>query len=97
MAPEDLTALREHGLGDDAIHDAVQVIGYFNYISRIADALGVEAETFRLFLHGVAPQRRRDEPTDVGNIRDSGWFRLYREHQSGEPRDTGPPPAGHGV
>lgn len=46
MAPDDLDALREHGLGDDAIHDAVQVIGYFNYISRIADALGVEAETF---------------------------------------------------
>lgn len=44
MVSEDLDALREHGLGDDAVHDAVQVIGYFNYISRIADALGVEAE-----------------------------------------------------
>ena len=46
MAPADLDALRERGLADDAIHDAVQVIGYFNYISRIADSLGVEAETF---------------------------------------------------
>ena len=28
------------------IHDAVQVIGYFNYITRVADALGVEREDF---------------------------------------------------
>ena len=31
---------------DRAIHDAVQVIGYFNYITRVADALGVEREDF---------------------------------------------------
>jgi hypothetical protein len=50
--------LREHGLGDDAIHDAVQVIGYFNYISRIADALGVEAETFIPPWGGAAKETR---------------------------------------
>lgn len=55
MAPADLDALRELGLGDDAIHDAVQVTGYFNYISRIADALGVEAETF-IPTWGAAPK-----------------------------------------
>jgi uncharacterized peroxidase-related enzyme len=44
--PADLDALRSHGLEDRAIHDAVQVIAYFNYITRVADALGVEAETF---------------------------------------------------
>jgi hypothetical protein len=27
-----------------SIHDAVQVIGYFNYITRVADGLGVDAE-----------------------------------------------------
>ncbi len=43
---DDLATLRGHGFDDRAIHDATQVIGYFNYISRIADALGVEAETF---------------------------------------------------
>jgi hypothetical protein len=26
------------------IHDAVQVIAYFNYINRVADALGVDPE-----------------------------------------------------
>ncbi|MBK7895603.1 MAG: hypothetical protein IPJ90_12150 [Anaerolineaceae bacterium] len=46
MTPGDLDALRGHGFDDRAIHDAVQVIGYFNYINRIAHGLGVEPETF---------------------------------------------------
>ncbi|MBI4261019.1 MAG: peroxidase [Actinobacteria bacterium] len=46
MTEGDLDRLREHGLDDRAIHDAVQVIAYFNYITRIADALGVEHEDF---------------------------------------------------
>ena len=58
MVSEDLDVLREHGLGDDAVHDAVQVIGYFNYISRIADALGVEAETFIPSWGGAAKEAR---------------------------------------
>ncbi len=46
MSPADLDTLRGHGLDDRAIHDATQVIGYFNYITRIADGLGVEPEDF---------------------------------------------------
>ncbi|HSM72082.1 MAG TPA: hypothetical protein VK851_11120 [Anaerolineales bacterium] len=46
MSPADLDALREAGFDDRAIHDATQVISYFNYINRIADALGVEPEDF---------------------------------------------------
>ncbi len=46
MSPADLDVLRGRGLDDPAIHDAVQVISYFNYITRIADALGVEPEDF---------------------------------------------------
>ncbi|MCZ6477950.1 MAG: peroxidase [Gemmatimonadetes bacterium] len=46
MTADDVDALRAHGLDDTAIHDAAQVIAYFNYITRIADALGVEPETF---------------------------------------------------
>jgi len=46
MRPADLETLRAHGLDDRAIHDATQVIAFFNYITRIADALGVEAEDF---------------------------------------------------
>jgi uncharacterized peroxidase-related enzyme len=46
MTAADLDVLRQHGLDDRAIHDAVQVIAYFNYITRIADGLGVEPEKF---------------------------------------------------
>ncbi len=46
MSPADLAVLRDLGFDDDAIHDATQVIAYFNYINRIADGLGVEGEDF---------------------------------------------------
>jgi len=46
MTPGDLERLRALGLDDPGIHDAVQVVAYFNYITRIADALGVEPEDF---------------------------------------------------
>ncbi len=46
MTADDLEALRRHGFSDRAIHDAVQVVAYFNYITRVADALGVEPEDF---------------------------------------------------
>jgi uncharacterized peroxidase-related enzyme len=46
MSPDDLGRLRAHGFDDRAIHDATQVVAYFNYITRIADALGVEPEDF---------------------------------------------------
>lgn len=41
-----MARLRQHGFEDRAIHDATQVISYFNYINRIADGLGVEPEEF---------------------------------------------------
>ena len=40
----DLGALRRVGWSDRAIHDAVQVVAYFNYINRVADGLGVDPE-----------------------------------------------------
>lgn len=46
MTPADLEQLRAVGLDDRAIHDATQVVAYFNYINRVADALGVEPEEF---------------------------------------------------
>jgi alkylhydroperoxidase family enzyme len=36
--------LRELGLDDAAIHDAIQVIGYFNYINRVAEGVGTDPE-----------------------------------------------------
>jgi len=46
MSPIDLENLRYCGFDDRAIHDATQVISYFNYITRVADGLGVEPEDF---------------------------------------------------
>jgi alkylhydroperoxidase family enzyme len=37
-------ALRSVGLTDEEIHDAIQVIAYFNYINRIAEGVGVDDE-----------------------------------------------------
>lgn len=39
-----LDALRKYGLSDRDILDAVEIIAYFNYINRVADALGIEPE-----------------------------------------------------
>ncbi len=33
-----------HGWDDAAISDAIQVISYFNYINRVAEAVGIEDE-----------------------------------------------------
>ncbi|HET9243455.1 MAG TPA: hypothetical protein VFN99_08415 [Gaiella sp.] len=44
MTRADADTLREHGWSDVAIHDAIQVISYFNYVNRIAEAVGIEDE-----------------------------------------------------
>jgi uncharacterized peroxidase-related enzyme len=40
----DVEALRGRGWSDAAIHDAIQVISYFNYVNRVAEAVGIEDE-----------------------------------------------------
>jgi uncharacterized protein YciW len=40
----DVETLRKYGLTDRDILDAVEVISYFNYINRVADALGIDPE-----------------------------------------------------
>jgi uncharacterized peroxidase-related enzyme len=41
---QDVESLRKHGLSDRDVLDAVEVIAYFNYINRVADALGIDPE-----------------------------------------------------
>ena len=41
---DDIQRLRDVGWNDRAIHDAAQVVSYFNYINRVADGLGVDPE-----------------------------------------------------
>ena len=40
----DVRHLREFGFTDEQITVATQVVGYFNYINRVADGLGVDNE-----------------------------------------------------
>lgn len=40
----DLDAMREHGLSDEELVDAVHCIGYFNFINRVLDGLGIDPE-----------------------------------------------------
>ena len=40
----DIDALRAEGLDDATISDAIQVVGYFNYVTRVADGVGIEDE-----------------------------------------------------
>jgi len=44
MTQEDVDRLRTNGFDDVAIHDLATVTGYFAFVNRIADGLGVELE-----------------------------------------------------
>jgi uncharacterized peroxidase-related enzyme len=57
---DDLAGLRSAGWSDSDLHDAVQVVAYFNYINRVADALGVALEPGLPCWGGAAPRRQDD-------------------------------------
>jgi uncharacterized protein YciW len=44
MKESDVLVLKQVGLNDSQITVAVQVIGYFNYVNRVADGLDVDLE-----------------------------------------------------
>jgi len=44
MREADVQTLRAAGFDDIAIHNAIQVVAYFCYINRIADAVHVDLE-----------------------------------------------------
>lgn len=46
MQEADVIKLRERGFTDRAILDINQVTGYYAYVNRLADGLGVELESF---------------------------------------------------
>ena len=47
MVEEDVGALRAAGFSDAAILDINQVTGYYAFVNRLADGLGVELEADR--------------------------------------------------
>ncbi len=46
VTPADLDHLRSYGLTDEALFAIVEIVGFFSYINRIADAFGVELDDF---------------------------------------------------
>jgi uncharacterized peroxidase-related enzyme len=44
VGEREIRDLRAHGWSDAAIHDAIQVVSFFNYINRVADGVGIDAE-----------------------------------------------------
>jgi uncharacterized peroxidase-related enzyme len=41
---DDIETLRAAGFSDTAIHDVVQITGFFSYYNRLADGLGIDPE-----------------------------------------------------
>ena len=46
ITPADLERLRGYGLTDEALFAIVEVVGFFCYVNRIADAFGIELDEF---------------------------------------------------
>ncbi|MEE9167856.1 MAG: hypothetical protein V3U24_10420 [Candidatus Neomarinimicrobiota bacterium] len=44
MTRGNVETLEEKGFSESAVSDAAQIVGYFTYINRIADGLGVDLE-----------------------------------------------------
>lgn len=45
MTADDVEALRQAGFDDRSILDINQIAGYYAYVNRLADGLGVELES----------------------------------------------------
>lgn len=46
MTESDVAALRDAGFSDRDVLDIAEVVGYYAYVNRIADGLGVTIETW---------------------------------------------------
>jgi alkylhydroperoxidase family enzyme len=44
MSSTDCSKLRSYGYTDEQILEATHIVGFFNHINRVADALGVDPE-----------------------------------------------------
>ena len=44
MTKGDVETLRAAGFSDTAVHDVVQITGFFSYYNRLADGVGIDPE-----------------------------------------------------
>lgn len=62
MVRGDVQALRQAGFNDTAILDINQVTGYYAYVNRLADGLGVELED--IWQSETSPEASVSEPEE---------------------------------
>jgi uncharacterized peroxidase-related enzyme len=55
ISKSDLESLRAFGFSDEQLVDTVHCIGYFNFINRVLDGLGVAPEPTMRHGHGTSP------------------------------------------
>ncbi|HAY79879.1 MAG TPA: hypothetical protein DCY79_08755 [Planctomycetaceae bacterium] len=67
MTDADIEGLRHHGWNDDQVTIAAQVIGYFNYITRIAQGLGVAPEPWMQVPRDQWLNSKADLKTELGS------------------------------
>jgi len=56
VAEDDIAALKEAGCSEDDIFEAVAVTALFNYMDRMADALGAPVEGFQEMMAQMAAE-----------------------------------------
>jgi uncharacterized peroxidase-related enzyme len=59
---DDLHTLRSQGFTDEQLVDAVHCIGYFNFINRVLDGLGVDPEPAMRYPHEHADTATKPQP-----------------------------------
>jgi alkylhydroperoxidase family enzyme len=54
--PDEIEGLRRHGFDDRAILQLTLIASWFNYVNRVADALGVGRDDIDGCLHDLPPE-----------------------------------------
>src|SRR5689334_20405889 len=68
MERHDLDALRSRGFTDEQLVDAVHCIGYFNFINRVLDGLGVAPEPSMRYAKELGKRVVSAGPTGTAEI-----------------------------
>lgn len=64
MVQEDWQPLRDLGFTDEAILEVAHVVGIFNYLTRLADGLGLQVDAATIHAADThVPLRRPDPPS----------------------------------
>jgi hypothetical protein len=68
MVEEDWQPLRDLGFNDEAVLEVAHIVGIFNYLTRLADGLGLQldAGTIRAAETGEALKRHQQQPASPG-------------------------------